>query len=313
MSHKSKDTQCVVIGANGLVGRRVGEVLTKKGIEWIGTCNKRLGKGLLKLDITDQAEVKRFFSEFSPDAIFNCANLAGGVDFCEANPKKAADFHLNATKEIGNYCNAINAMTVFISTDYVFDGTRGPYGEEDKTNPLNLYGSLKLHAEEWLKKKLKRYLVIRTTNVYGWDPETVTPNYIMGVYRRLNDKKPVNAPSFLWGNPTYVGDLAEAIVELYLKKTTGIFHVVGNSFVNRFEWAKKTSEILGLDESLINEVKKPSPNMIPRPLKSCLSTHKFKKSCKTFLHNLSDGLELMKSDMENKNAKAGIYSNHRNV
>ncbi|NQU95498.1 MAG: SDR family oxidoreductase [Candidatus Omnitrophica bacterium] len=298
MSSSESKLQAVVIGANGLVGRCVINLLTQKGIECIGTCNKRPRNKLFKLDITDPEEINRFFSKFSPEVVFHCANLAGGVNFCQSNPKIATDFHLNATKRIGNACNANNATMFFISTDYVFDGTKAPYKENDPTNPLNLYGKLKLEAEEWIKGNISKFVIVRTTNVYGWDPETVTPNYVMGLYRTLKEGKPFNAPSFLRGNPTYANDLAEAIVELYVKNAHGLFHVVGKSFVDRLEWANAACEIFELNKSLLNETKVPSPDMVPRPLESNLTSDKFMRAYKSTLHDLASGLKLMKSDMK---------------
>lgn len=290
----------LIIGANGLVGRRIGASLTGKSIAWLGTYNKRPANGLIKLDITDQREVKSVFSKASPQVVFHSANLTGGVNFCESHPEKAKEFHLNATKAIGTECKKLNAKLVFISTDYIFDGTRDIYEEGDSPNPLNVYGCLKLETENWIRENVSRFLIIRTTNIYGWDPETVTPNYIMSLYRALKNKQVFNAPSFLFGNPTYVGDLAKAILELCAKQDRGIFHVVGASFLNRFDWANKACEILGLNGSLINEIQKPGVNMIPRPMKSRLATRKFTESFETTLHNLEDGLGLMKEDMRHE-------------
>ena len=285
--------KALVMGANGLVGSRVMKLLGNA----VGTCHRRPQNGLLKLDITDAEGAGKLISRFSPEVIFHCANLAGGVNFCQSNPKAATDFHLNATKTIGNACSANKATMVFISTDYVFDGKKASYKEEDETNPLNLYGKLKLAAEEWVKANVAKYMIVRTTNIYGWDPETVTPNYVMGLYRALSSGKPFNAPSFLWGNPTYAGDLAGAAVELCMKKAFGVYHVVGRSYVNRFEWATRACEVFGLDKTLVKEIKKPPPGIVPRPMKSRLDAGKFTNSFETALHNIDDGLLLMKRDM----------------
>lgn len=289
--------KCLVIGANGLVGRRIGNILSGKKIDWIGTCNKRNEDGLRQLDITDAPGLASIFQKSTPRVVFLCANLAGGVDFCEKNPKTAEDFYLNATKEIGKLCREGGASLVFISTDYVFDGTSGPCKEEDKKNPLNLYGRLKLRAEDWILENLKEYVIVRTTNVFGWDPQTVTPNYMMNLYRTAKAGKPFNAPSFLWGNPTYAGDLALALIELSSKESFGVFHVVGSSFVNRFDWALEACDALGLDRNLVKEVKDPPQNVVPRPLKSRLSTEKFRSSYETILHDLNTGLGYMSEEM----------------
>lgn len=297
MIKTSGKVKCAVIGANGLIGRNIGSLFTGSGIPWAGTYNKRSAAGLVKLDITSPRDLKRFFSDFSPDAVFHCANLTGGVDFCESNPKAAEDFHLNATKEIGTLCKATGATFIFISTDYIFDGTRAPYKEDDAPNPLNLYGRLKLKTEEWIKANLNRYLIIRTTNVYGWDPQTVTPNFVMSLYRSLEAKKTFNAPSFLYGNPTYAPDLTKAIVELHREGAQGVFHVVGKSAIDRFEWARKACSVLGLDFSLVKEIKAPSAGMVPRPFRSLLDTHKFQSSYSTTLYDATGGLVLMKEEM----------------
>ena len=300
MAANIKNTKCVVIGGNGLVGSRVCSELTKRNIAWSGTFCSRPKDGLHQLDVTDQSKVENFLMRYSPEAVFLCANLAGGVDFCESNPQTAMGFHLNAAKGIGICCKDLGATFVYISSDYVFDGTKGPYTEDDKPNPLNWYGKLKLQTEQWMQEKLNKYLIIRTTNVYGWDPQTVTPNYIMGLYRSLKEGRPFNSASFLWGNPTYVGDLAEAVMELFVNNGNGIFHVVGRSYINRLEWADHACKVLELNCSLINELKEPPPDIVPRPLKSWLNTDKFTSHYKTVLHGASDGLKLMKSDMNRK-------------
>lgn len=290
-------TKCLVIGANGLVGRRIGNILSGRKIDWMGTCNKRNEDGLRQLDITDSSALAAIFQESAPKVVFLCANLAGGVDFCEKNPKAAEDFYLNAVKGLGKLCRGCGVSLVFISTDYVFDGTGGPCKEEDRKNPLNLYGRLKLRAEDWIQENLKEYVIVRTTNVFGWDPLTVTPNYMMNLYRTAKAGKPFNAPSFLWGNPTYAGDLALALIELSSKKAFGVFHVVGSSFVNRFNWALEACNALGLDRGLVKEVKDPPANIVPRPLKSWLSTEKFRSSYETVLHDLNTGLGYISEEM----------------
>ena len=128
----------LVIGATGLVGRQFGRLLTDKKMSWSGTYGTRPESGLLKLDITNPTEVETAFSAVSPKTVVHAANLAGGVNFSESHPKEAADFHLKATKNIGAQCKRVKAKLVFISTDYVFDGAKELYREDDAPNPLNL-------------------------------------------------------------------------------------------------------------------------------------------------------------------------------
>jgi dTDP-4-dehydrorhamnose reductase len=243
-------------------------------------------------------DVEEIFPSVSPDVVFHCANLAGGVDYCQANPDVAERFHLQATQRVGRFCEKTGAMLVVISSDYVFDGTGAPYSEGDAPNPLNVYGRMKLAAEEWVASNVSRHLIVRTTNIFGWDPQTVTPNYIMGLYSSLKSMKRFRAPSFLWGNPTYAEDLANALFELYLKGASGLFHVVGPSVINRLEWARKACKVLCLDQGLLDEVRGPSPTMVPRPLRSLLNADKFTSSFKTVLNDVDTALAMMKETMD---------------
>jgi len=298
MGQEPDNARCLVIGANGLVGTCLTRILGEAGLTWKGTFRSRPKNGLIKLDITDPRAANELLLKVAPDVIFHCANLAGGVDYCESHPGIAADFHLRAVQTLGSLCEKMGSEFVFVSSDYIFDGTKGPYKEDDKPNPLNVYGKVKLAAEEWVTGNVKRRVIIRTTNVFGWDPQSVTPNYMMGLYAALKAGKRFNAPSFLWGNPTYAGDLAKAMMELYLKDASGCFHVVGPSIINRFEWAKRACGIFGLDAGLLDDINAPSPNMVPRPLKSLLNTDKFTSSYKTVLHDVSKGLALMKEEID---------------
>ena len=297
MSGNKQNIQGLVIGANGLIGNYMGRLLTHKSVLWKGTCHNRTCSDFLKLNILDD-DLESIFSHFSPDVVFHCANLSGGVDFCEEHPEIAKKFHLEATQKIGSYCKEIGATLVYFSTDYIFDGTKGPYQENDVPNPLNIYGKLKLQSEYWIQEHLKKFLIVRTTNVYGWDPKTLTPNYIMNLYRTLKEDKIFHASSLLFGTPTYVEDLVRGIFELCEKKQYGIYHIVGNDFINRFQWALGASKILELDSSLVQELKDSLKGTVVRPQKSWLSNAKFKKQCnKAALHDHLEGLRLMKKQI----------------
>jgi dTDP-4-dehydrorhamnose reductase len=287
----------LVLGANGLVGSRLGAALTGRSLPWLGTCWPGPVEGLRPLDITDAGAVASWLEEIRPGVVYHAANLAGGVDFCESHPRQAAAFHLEATSRLGDLCARLGATLVFISTDYVFDGTSGPYREDDPKNPLNHYGRLKLAAEEWLGQHLERRVIARTTNVFGWDAATKTPNFVMGMYRALSEGRGMKVPSFLWGNPTAVGDLAEALVELATREAFGVYHLVGSSFLNRLEWARRACAVLELDATLLTEVAEPPAGMVPRPLRSWLATDRFRNAFTTPLHDVEFGLACMRRDM----------------
>lgn len=291
----------LILGANGLIGQHFVRLCKEKGIDYVGTRYSREDEGLIPFNQLEFDRIPVFFDEVTPTVLVNGIGLAGGVNFCEENPGTGRKYHVDATKIMVDWCRQNNVVFVYISTDYVFDGKNPPYKEDDQTNPLNLYGKLKLEGEQYIRANLERYVIARTTNVYGWDPETQTPNFLMYLYQTLGEGKHFKAPSFLWGNPTYARDLAKAILELIDKKHWGLFHIVGSGYINRYNWAIKFCELAGLDKEKIIEVKTPLENMIPRPLLSNLNTGKIRQILETKLHDVDEGLELLVKEMKKKN------------
>ena len=282
----------LILGGRGLVGKKFKEILSSSGNNTIYTTSRYGGSDEknIAIDIFDMSQIENAFALSKPDIVINATNLAGGVDFCENNPEKAHAFHCEANKQIGENCLKYNAQMVMISTDYVFDGTHPPYKETDPTNPLNVYGREKLAAETWIQENLSDYIIARTTNVYGWDPDTSTPNYLMSLYFKLSNGEKVNAPSFLWGNPTHVSQLCHIILELSQKKAFGLYHVVGSSFIDRWEWASLFCDRLNLDKTLLNKVDTPPANIAPRPFRSNLDISKIKYICSSPILDVYSGL-----------------------
>ncbi len=295
----------LVFGANGLIGQQFVKLCKEKGVDYIGTRYSREKENLKEINFLEPEHLKDTLEQLcpTPAVVVNCVNLAGGVNFCEDNPDLARKLHVDAVKQIADWCRQKNAVFVYFSTDYVFDGKNPPYKEDDKTGPLNLYGQLKLESEIYIKEHMKRYIIARTTNVFGWDPDTPTPNFLMYLYQTLNEDKTFNTPSFLLGNPTYAEDLAKAVLELIDKEQFGLFHIVGSGYINRYDWAIKFCEMAGLDKDKIIEVKNPPKDIVPRPFLSNLNTDKISKIIETKLHGVDEGLQLLVKEM--KNASGG--------
>ena len=288
----------LILGANGLMGQQFVQLCQERGIDYEGTRYSREAPHLKRINFLEPANLPGILEEISPQVVLNCVNLAGGVNFCEENPEPARKLHFEATKVLVDWCVKNHALFVFFSTDYVFDGKNPPYKEDDETGPLNLYGQLKLESEKYIRQEMEHYLITRTTNVYGWDPESPTPNFLMYLYQTLREGKTFHTPSFLYGNPTYAPDLAKAILELIDKEQYGLFHIVGQGYINRYDWAIKFCELAGLDKEKIIEVKTPSKNMVPRPLLSNLDTGKVRPILKTKLHDVDEGLQLLTAEMK---------------
>lgn len=297
MPDKPYTPRYLIIGGTGLIGQSLRRELAGETVFY--TSRSATGeKGSIACDILDPGSLRAAFIKADPAIVINATNLAGGVDFCENNPETARRFHLEANIALGKLCQERDACMVLISTDYVFDGSAPPYREEDKPHPLNIYGKMKLEAETWMQHNLERFLVVRTTNVFGWDPHTRTPNFLMGLYFKLKQGIPADIPSYLYGNPTLADNLAQAILELTGKGMKGLYNVVGSSFINRYEWALCFAQLLEMDSSLIREVKNPPEKMVPRPLQSNLDTARFRQACTTPLLSVEQGLSIFMNQMQ---------------
>jgi dTDP-4-dehydrorhamnose reductase len=291
-----KPCDYLVIGANGLVGSAVAKELDSQ-FSWVGTAFRRSTGSLRVLDITDKDNVKAVLTAVRPKTVVLAANLAGGAEFAQTHPDLAKKFYFEATKNVGELCRQQNAGLIFISTECVFDGKKEVYREEDDPNPLNLYGQWKTESEMWIKKNLENYLIVRTMSVFGWQPETVTPNAFMKAYFSISKKEKMLVPTFRWGTPTYVHDLAKALVELSSAGARGTYHVVGSSFINRYEWLNQTCAALGWDTSWLCPQNEVPSKATPYPTKVRLDTQKFRLGYKTRLHTLEESIPMLKNDI----------------
>lgn len=287
----------MILGANGLIGRQFARLCDEQNIPWVGTRYSREANGLIHFDLMELDRMPAVLDDVSPTVLINATGLAGGVNFCQDNPGTGTVYHVESTKVMADWCKKNNAAYAFISTDYVFDGKNPPYKENDPVNPLNLYGKYKLQAEQYIRTHLERYVIARTTNVFGWDPLTQTPNFLMFLFQTLAQKDTMKVPAFLYGNPTYAGDLAAGITDLIQKENFGLYHIVGPENINRYHWATLCLEMSGLTGKTLERIDTPPPNMVPRPLHSNLDTTKFQQASKVKLHNVRQGLEIFVSHL----------------
>ncbi|MDO8339829.1 MAG: SDR family oxidoreductase, partial [Candidatus Burarchaeum sp.] len=162
----------LVVGASGQLGRALVEAALEWDFEVTGTYESRPENGPsaplqhFHLDMTDAKEVEAVFEKAKPDACVLAAAYTN-VDGCETDPAKADRINVEGTRNVAEACKKRNCLFVFISSDYVFDGKKGPYSEEDKPNPINHYGKTKLEGEK-IAQGLKEHLIVRTTVVFDF-------------------------------------------------------------------------------------------------------------------------------------------------
>jgi len=177
---------------------------------------------------------------------------ATNVGWCEEHPDASRVINVEGTEAAALAAHRAGASFTFVSTDYVFDGSDGPYPESAPTHPINVYGAHKLEAEAAVMAANVGNLVIRTCQVFGDDPRRT--NFVVRVVDRLRNGERVEAAGDLFGTPTYAPDLARALAELTLTGASGIWNVVGETYLSRYELAKMAAAAFGCERDAIVEV-----------------------------------------------------------
>lgn len=253
----------LITGATGQLGYDIIQELNKRNeLNYHAPTSE-------EMDITNNDVVMEVIKNYCPDVIFHCAAYTA-VDKAEENKEMCYNVNVNGTKNIVDAAKQCGAKVVYISTDYVFDGTKnGPYLPEDETKPVNYYGYTKLCGEKEVSK-LEDYLIVRISWVFGMNGN----NFIKTMLRLAETKKEISVVSDQIGSPTYTEDLSKLLVDLVKNNKRGIFHATNEGYCTWNEFAKYIFEITGNDV-VVNEILTKDYNTLAtRPLNSKLSKDK---------------------------------------
>ncbi|MGH7245868.1 MAG: SDR family oxidoreductase, partial [Candidatus Levyibacteriota bacterium] len=270
----------LIIGASGLIGSHVGQFFSKKTTVYKTAIHTK-SSSFMPLDISKPNSVNTVIKKIQPTHIFLPAAITL-VDYCESHPKETALVNeygveniLSAMKTLPN-----PVMLIFFSTNYVFPGRENLYTEKDRPYPINEYGKQKLAAELLIHKSGIKHIIVRTSEVFGW--ESQQKNFVAKlIYENSLGKKRL-VPNDQYGCPTYVDNLVEILNELIDKNCQGIFNIVGKTMLNRYTFAMKIANIFDLNTKLITGVPTSMlPSKTKRPLKVGLSIEKIEQIIST--------------------------------
>ncbi len=288
--------RALVIGASGQVGAALLAALSGRGHSALGTYAQHPAPGLSRLDVTDREAVERVIGEARPDWVLCPAGLTH-VDYCEDHPAEAAAINRDGPLQAARLAARSGAGFVFFSTEYVFDGERGPYAEEDPARPLSVYGRSKWEGERGILAELERALVVRTTVVYG--PDRQEKNFVYQLIRNCRSGQGMRIPVDQISSPTYNADLAGATVELCERDFRGVYHVAGDGVMDRFAFARLACEVFALDPSRLTPVATSALGQkAPRPLRGGLRIDKARSVLATPLRSPEAGLRAMRAALE---------------
>lgn len=250
----------LVTGSNGLLGQKLIKLLLSEGEDVIATAPSDNRIDYLDqdfqfetLDITNKSQVDKVIEDCKPDAVINTAAMTN-VDQCESEKELCQKLNVDSVKYLSEACAKHNVFFLHLSTDFIFDGTAGPYKEGDIANPLSYYGESKLDAEKIVMDSSCDWAIARTVLVYGITPGMSRSNIILWVKESIENEKPLKIVDDQWRTPTLAEDLAIGCYLIVKQKATGIFNISGDDMLTPYDMAMKTCEHFNLDKSLITKV-----------------------------------------------------------
>lgn len=303
----------LIFGVSGLTGYKIANK-AKLRYNVYGTYNSREVKLenciTSRVDLTNENEVHKVFSQTKPDIVINTTALHN-VDYCEENKDQAFKVNTLVVKHLLENSEKLGSKLIHISTDYVFDGKKNlPYIEEDEAIPISVYGQSKLDGEKVLLAN-PNHIIVRPSVVYGWTPLELAGitsssgkpmNFAMWVLTKLHKGEPLKIVTDQFASATLADSLAESILNIVSTDTGGLYHVSGLSCESRYDFTVKLAKKFGYDPSiLISPTTSTSfVQKAKRPLRSCLDCKKAIKKFGLDLLTTERALDIMKNQVENE-------------
>ena len=226
----------VLLGKNGQVGSNI----LKKNKDYLFNL---FSFSRRELDISNFQDFESKINIIKPDVIVN-ATAYNFVDLAEENETEAFKVNQDALDFISTFCNKLNIPLIHISTDFVFDGNSSqPYKEDDKVNPLNIYGKSKVGGEDVIKKNLDKHIIIRTSWVFS----EIGSNFLKTILKLLETKKSISIVNNQIGSPTSansISDIIMKILKIYSNNKSlkwGTYHFSGYPYCSWYEFANEIS------------------------------------------------------------------------
>lgn len=253
----------LITGVNGQLGYDVKRELESRG--YIDICSPSREE----LDITNEQMVAKVMLEYRPDVVIHCAAYTA-VDKAEEERDLCYDINVNGTSYLVKYASEVGAKFMYISTDYVFDGTKtGVYEVDDINKPINYYGETKWLGEQRVREYFN-HIIVRISWVFGINGK----NFVKTMLKLAETKSELGVVSDQIGSPTYTEDLSKLLVDMALSDKTGTYHATNEGYCSWNEFAKYIFEVNGIDIKVNEVLTKDYKTVAKRPLNSKLDKSK---------------------------------------
>lgn len=244
----------LVTGSNGLLGQKLITLLTSQ--ENCQVIASARGQNRLtgdfanfqyeSLDVTDAQAVETLLAETRPDAVIHTAAMTN-VDECESKQTECRQLNVEAVRYLAESCAKHGIFLLHLSTDFIFDGTAGPYKEDVPASPISFYGQSKADAETVVMEQTGlQWAIARTILVYGIAQDMSRSNIVLWVKKSLEEGKTIQVVDDQWRTPTLAEDLAMGCWLIVKQKAEGIFNISGEELLTPYQMAEQTADYFGL-------------------------------------------------------------------
>ncbi|XP_003388343.1 PREDICTED: methionine adenosyltransferase 2 subunit beta-like [Amphimedon queenslandica] len=283
----------LLTGASGLLGRQIYQCLKKSSWEVMGLAYSRGGEELVKADLLDFEKMREIMTDFKPAIVIHSA-AERRPDKVQKDEDKARGLNVTATQELTRLCQELGSFLVYISTDYVFDGTSPPYRHDDAPNPLNTYGQLKLDGE----KAVSSYIdsaIVRVPILYG-PVETLDESAVTILFKALLSNDPAPMSDYEKRYPTHTRDIGVFLEAFSSKVLTdreicrGSWHFGGSEVLTKYDMVLKMAKVFKLSSKHLIPVREPSGGA-PRPFNNEFDYSQTKKHFTMDITSFEDGIK----------------------
>jgi len=293
-----KKTQNILItGASGLLGNWL-VTLAEDSFQVTPTDVVASAQpNAINADITDAENVRHLFQNAKPELVIHTASETN-VDRCETERERAWKINVLGTRNIADACVEKGAKLVYVSTDYVFDGEKSLYNEDNAPNPIDFYGLTKLEGERQALRRCRNLAILRTSVLYGRHP--TKQDFATWVIGKLRQRQDIAVVDDHFNTPTLAENLAKMALEVGVNDLQGLFHASGCERINRYDFARKIANAFGLDSTLIKPTKMMELKawIAKRPKDSSLNTEKVQRELKTKPLSINEGLRKLKEELK---------------
>lgn len=257
----------LVTGAAGQLGQDMMAELKKRGYTAIGV-------DVEEMDITDEEKVMEVISGIRPQVVIHCAAFTA-VDAAQDQEDLCRQINAKGTDYVAKACEAVSCKMIYLSTDYVFEGTgERPWEPEDEVKkPLNVYGQTKYEGEQAVRNRTSRYFIVRTAWVFGPHGK----NFVRTMLNLAKKYDRITVVNDQFGTPTYTPDLAVLLADLMETEKYGIYHATNEGdYISWYEFACEIFKLAGKEISVVPVSSEEYAAKAKRPKNSRLSKKKIR-------------------------------------